>query len=112
MKWFDREPGRFQRADDAPVGRARVQRGGALNADGRLRSQSLLQLAVEARRIELAQRIVGRIGKIDDSDIEQRTGFVQPNESILVNDCYAWIIERMLIQFREPGELLRQAGHL
>src|SRR5205085_8615446 len=53
----------FERADDAPVGVAREQGRGRLHADGRAGREALSEEAVEARRVELAEREGVRVGE-------------------------------------------------
>ena len=51
--------------------RAREQRRGALHGDRRVGREVRAQHAVEARRVELAEGEVVRVGEVDDRRVEE-----------------------------------------
>jgi hypothetical protein len=63
-----------------------MQRRGGLHHDAAGFGDVLLEQAVEGRRVELAEAVVGRIGEVGDDEVEDlRRGF-QPLQRIGVDD--------------------------
>jgi hypothetical protein len=55
------------------------------------------QQAVERRGVEFAQRVIGRVGKIDHHEIVRIVGLLQPRKRIGVDDVHARIGKRVLV---------------
>ena len=74
--------------------------------------QPLLQEAIEARRVELAQGVGIGIGKIDDDRVESGSRPGEPDHGILVDDFHPRIVEGAAVQFGQRLKVVGKARHL
>ena len=69
------------------------------------------QQPIEGVGVQLAQRIVGRVGEIDHDEIEHVRVLFQPSEGIGVDDPHLGRIQRILVQRRQQRMAGEQPGH-
>src|SRR5258708_6628730 len=106
------QAGLLQRLRDAPERIAGEHRRGALNHYESLGAEVARNGAVEGGSVELAERIVRGIRKIDDDEIETVGVRIHPRKSIGVNDVHARGEKRFAIEPGEHGVRGKNPGHL
>lgn len=90
--------GRFEGGNDRPVGvGGEVGRGG-LDDDFALRLKMAGDEAVHGDGVEFAQREVGRVGQVDDDDVEFFRRPFQPFGGIVVDDVHFGMGQRALVE--------------
>ena len=76
----------MNRVCDTPIRIASEHRRGALYHHESLRTEVSRYGFVERSRVELTKRIIGRVGKIDDDEIEALGARVHPGKRVGVDD--------------------------
>src|SRR6266446_1907869 len=85
---------------------------GALHDDKALRAEMAGDRAVEGGGVELAERIIRGIGKIDDDEIETVRVRIHPRKSIGVDNVHARGEKGFIIELRQHGVRGKNSGHL
>src|SRR5579864_213950 len=106
------QAGLLDRLRDAPKRVAGKHRRGALHDHQALRAEMAGCRAIEGGGVKLAERIVGRVGKIDDDEIETVRVRIDPGKGISVDDMNARRKEGSIVELREHRMRGKQFGHL
>ena len=89
------------------------QRRCGLNDDRRIGFELVLEQVVEACRVELAERKIVRVRKIDDRDVERfRFTSVEPDKGVAVRHVDTRVVERVFVQFAEGRNRVRNMRHI
>ena len=72
----------------------------------------MLQQAVESGRVQLAERVVGWIGKIDHYEIVHVLRLIEPHEGVGIGHMNFGIRQRVRVQLAQQRMSREQLGHL
>ena len=106
------QAGLLERLRDAPERVAGEHRRSALDHHQPLRAEMASDGAIKRGGVELAERIVRGIGKIDDDEIETVGIRIDPGKSIGVDDVNARREEGFVVELGEHGMRGEEFGHL
>ena len=106
------QPGLLQRFDNAPIGLPREKRRSTLDHYEPIRADMSRQQTIKSRRIQLAQRVIGRIRKIDDNEIEYVLIPIQPWKSVVVDDVNLGDFSEPLLRSTSTGFVREELRHL
>ena len=97
---------------DAPEGLPGHEGRGALHGDHGLVREAALQEAVEAGGVELSQGVGVGIRKVDEGQVEGRSGgFLEPHHGVGVDHFYAGIVKGGAVELAHHGLLPGHVGH-
>src|SRR5215467_2984898 len=68
--------------------------------------------AIKRNRIKLAERIVGRVRKINDDEIKTVRVRIDPWKSIGIDDMHPWGEQRFIVELGQHGMRREKLGHL
>ena len=102
---------RFQRCHHRPVSVGREVRRGGLHDQVAAGREVARNKAVHRHGVEFAEREVGRVGQVDDDDIEGRNVFFQPLCGVGVDDAQFWVVECAMVERGQCGGAGEGAGH-
>ena len=102
---------RFQRCHHRPVSVGREVRRGGLHDQVAAGREVARNKAVHRHGVEFAEGEVGRVGQVDDDDVEGCSVLFQPLRCVGVDNAQLWVAERAAVQCSQGGGGGEGVGH-